>query len=268
MRTFPPWAEASAAARRTAVRTQGQRPQVRPLCSAGRGRRGRRSWLPASRLAHLTAPAATQAPSPALLPIAGPHAAVTATVPSSHLSEPRVVGCPGGSEVSAWPGQGPQRRGRPARKSRAAGWGRGGPGQPRLPSPPPLCPQDRAVRWAAEGWQDPPHGSRRHPAHAAVRARRSFPPRSARRRVPRTGGTGQPPAGSIIRTCDGLMGGGAAARGGDGGRGGVTVARRTDRGWRSGTCPQVFEAGEARGCPFLDLAVALSFLARLLLIFL
>lgn len=53
MRTFPPWAEASAAARRTAVRTQGQRPQVRPLCSAGRGRRGRRSWLPASRLAHL-----------------------------------------------------------------------------------------------------------------------------------------------------------------------------------------------------------------------
>lgn len=213
MRTFPPWAEASAAARRTAVRTQGQRPQVRPLCSAGRGRRGRRSWLPASRLAPLTAPAATQAPSPALLPIAGPHAAVTATVPSSHLSEPRVVGCPGGSEVSAWPGQGPQRRGRPTRKSRAAGWGRGGPGQPRLPSPPPLCPQDRSAL-GGEGWRDPPHGSRRHPAHAAVRARRSFPPRSARRRGLRTGGTGQPPAGSIIRTCDGLTGGGAAARGG------------------------------------------------------
>lgn len=164
MRTFPPWAEASAAARRTAVRTQGQRPQVRPLCSAGRGRRGRRSWLPASRLAHLTAPAATQAPSPALLPIAGPHAAVTATVPSSHLSEPRVVGCPGGSEVSAWPGQGPQRRGRPTRKSRAAGWGRGGPGQPRLPSPPPLCPQDRAVRWAARagGTRLTAHGGTRH----------------------------------------------------------------------------------------------------------
>lgn len=123
MRTFPPWAKASAAARRTAVRTQGQRPQVRPLCSAGRGRRGRRSWLPASRLAHLTAPAATQAPSPALLPIAGPHAAVTATVPSSHLSEPRVVGCPGGSEVSAWPGQGPQRRGRPHQEEQGCGVG-------------------------------------------------------------------------------------------------------------------------------------------------
>lgn len=164
MRTFPPWAEASAAARRTAVRTQGQRPQVRPLCSAGRGRRGRRSWLPASRLAHLTALAATQAPSPALLPIAGPHAAVTATVPSSHLSEPRVVGCPGGSEVSAWPGQGPQRRGRPTRKSRAAGWGRGGPGPPRLPSPPALCPQDRAVRWAARAGRTrlTAHGGTRH----------------------------------------------------------------------------------------------------------
>lgn len=267
MRTFPPWAEASAAARRTAVRTQGQRPQVRPLCSAGRGRRGRRSWLPASRLAHLCScsHAGTQ-PRPA------PYRGASRSGHCHSSQQPPVRAAGGGlpwrlrSQRVA--GAGATETGAPHQEEQGCGVGArwAWTAAPALSASALSSGQSCAL--GGEGWRDPPHGSRRHPAHAAVRARRSFPPRSARRRGLRTGGTGQPPAGSIIRTCDGLTGGGAAARGGDGGRGGVTVARRTDHGWRSGTCPRVFEEGEARGCPFLDLAVALSFLARLLLIFL
>lgn len=213
MRTFPPWAEASAAARRTAVRTQGQRPQVRPLCSAGRGRRGRRSWLPASRLAHLCScsHAGTQ-PRPA--PYRGAsrsghcHSSQQPPVRAAggglpwRLRSQRVAGA-GATETGA-PHQEEQGCGVGARRARTAA--------PALSASALSSGQSCAL--GGEGWQDPPHGSRRHPAHAAVRARRSFPPRSACRRGLRTGGTGQPPAGSIIRTCDGLTGGGAAARGG------------------------------------------------------
>lgn len=100
---------------------RGRRPVPSAVPAVGGGAsEGRR--LPVS-LAHLAAPAAAQAPSPALLPHRASRSGHCHSSKEPPVSAQWAVACPGGSEVSMWQGQGPQRRGRPTRKSRTLGVG-------------------------------------------------------------------------------------------------------------------------------------------------
>lgn len=105
----------------SAHRARGRRPVPSAVPAVGDGAsEGRR--LPVS-LAHLAAPAAAQAPSPALFPHRASRSGHCHSSKEPPVSTQWAVACPGGCEVSMWQGQEPQRWGHPTRKSKAVGVG-------------------------------------------------------------------------------------------------------------------------------------------------